>query len=76
MPPTGRRTTDPRSWWILDSLQHQGHEHGEVLAFGSYLQDEEDEVQVQRDRGVNTTAGLDLGWRRGGFLRRLLGRGR
>jgi hypothetical protein len=47
----------------------------ETLAFVGYLADQEDEVQVRRDRGgVVTTAGLNLGPRRGGLLWRLLGR--
>jgi hypothetical protein len=71
--PTGRPTADPQRWWTLDSLRHQGHTHAEVLAFASYLQDSEDEVQAQRDRGVNTTVGLDLGPQPRGLLRRLLG---
>jgi hypothetical protein len=73
-PTTGRRTASPQSFLILDSLQHQGHDHAEVLRFGAGLLDQEDEAQVHRDRGgVVTTAGLDLGprWPRG--LRRLLG---
>jgi hypothetical protein len=59
----------------VDSLRHGGHEHREVLAFGAFLQDQDDEAQAQRDRGdVVSTAGLDVGRRRPRLLRWLLGR--
>jgi len=72
---TSSASADPQAWWTLDSLRHEGHEHREVLAFASYLQDQEDEALVQRDRGgVVSTAGIDVGPRWGrGLLGRLLG---
>jgi hypothetical protein len=67
-------SVDPQRFWTLDSLRHQGHDHSEVLAFLSYLADEEDEVRVRRESGVVTTAGIDVGPRpRRGLLGRLLG---
>lgn len=64
---------DPQAWWVLDSLQHGGHAHGDVLAFMSYLADEADAAVWQRDLGLRTTVGLDLGPQPRGLLRRLLG---
>jgi hypothetical protein len=72
---TGPPTTEDRdhALWILDGLRHGGHSAAESLAYLSFRSDEQARVQVERDRRVSTTAGLDLGPRRGGFLRRLLG---
>lgn len=57
----------------MDSYRHGGHTPEEVFQFASYLADEADATQAQRDLGVRTTAGLNLGRRRRGLLRGLLG---
>jgi hypothetical protein len=63
---------DPAAWWILDSLREGGHSHSDVLAFSDYLDAEQDEAQVRRASGVNSTVGIDIP-RPPGRLRRLLG---
>jgi hypothetical protein len=71
---TGPTTADPQAWWIVDSLRHGGHLPSEVLAFASYLGDQDDVTQVERDLAVRVIS-PDLGPRRGrGLLARLLGR--
>jgi len=64
-----------RARWQLDGMLY-GHTHEEVLAVGSWLDDQQAKARVARPRApVNSTVGLDLGPRRGrGLLGRLLGR--
>jgi hypothetical protein len=59
----------------LDGELH-GHTAAETLAYLSWRSDQQAKARVRRVSGVTTTAGIDIGPRRGrGLLGRLFGGG-